>query len=575
MNRSTLSRALATSVLTLSVSGCTAPDLTASCPIPPGSTAAEQIDLLSKCFGKMDPLPVNTRAKQDVDILFVVDSSRSMSPKQKALADAIGNFINKIDATGSNYHVGVVSTDIGAQVQPNITFQPGNQNITLCESYKGDDGVLSGKACTDRDKTRWSADAVANCNSLCPTKYQTTDGKGYLWKKDGANNAGDKLIETFKCIAPIGDSGCGLESPFEAARRALDGHRDDKGAVVNEGFLRSNSVLAVIFVTDEDDCSVALASRSSNNPNFIDCSKNGQSTYNCWNNDFRCLAHNLTCDQPLTSAGKKTNCKENGNGYLDPVSKYVRFFSNLRAQNKLVLAGIWTPTMLDNLAASDTKPGKLEVDFENCSTPPCGSEKLNRGSGAKAACINGTDPNFFGQAQIRLSSFIRSFDAKYVTEKSICDPTNYTAVLDFVAERITNAVSANCLSGLVKTDSAGKPACVVGLVDATTPGAAPDPNGTLPQCSSKCCTAWAMAGDPNNPVAIGKTAKPSPTDPYIQQECLPETANCYCVVSNKTSTYACKSEVGDATLAGVWMTTPPHQTPSDKVVNFMCSVATR
>lgn len=74
---------------------------------------------------------INTRAKQDVDILFVVDTS-SMSPKQKQLGTAIDSFIKKIDMSGSNYHVGVVSTDIGAQQAPNTAFQPGSLNIPGC-----------------------------------------------------------------------------------------------------------------------------------------------------------------------------------------------------------------------------------------------------------------------------------------------------------------------------------------------------------------------------------------------------------------------------------------------------------
>ena len=125
--------------------------------------------------------------------------------------------------------------------------------------------------------------------------------------------------------------------------RALDGHRSE-----NSGFLRANSVLAVIFITDEDDCSVQMTARAQNNPNSVDCTKSGQSTYNCWKNDFRCLANNLKCNETLISTGAKTGCTENNNGYLESIDKYVRFFSNLRPSNKLVLAGIWTPSLLDN-----------------------------------------------------------------------------------------------------------------------------------------------------------------------------------------------------------------------------------
>ena len=572
MIRSTLSRALATTVVSLSISACSAPDLTLTCPIPPGATPAEAAAILSSCFGKMDAIPVNTRAKQDVDILFVIDNSPSMSPKQKQLASAIDSFIQKIDQSGSNYHVGVTSTDIGAQQAPNTAFQPGNLNISGCESYKGNDGELQKQACSSRDQSKWSQAAKDACNlTLCKTKLEPTNGDVYLWKQDGQTNApSNDIIGTFKCIAPIGDAGCGLESPLEAAKRALDGH-----STINQGFLRQNSVLAVIFVTDEDDCSVQLTTRAQSNPNSIDCTKNGMSTYNCWKNDFRCLAYNLSCDQPLTATGAKTNCKESGNGYLESVDKYVRFFSNLRSSNKLVLAGIWTPTMLDNPNSDTTKDGKLIVDYDPavCTPGPgvtCSTEALNRGQGSKAACLNATDNNFFGQAQIRLSSFIRKFDASSRVEQSICDPNNYVTVLNTVADRITSRASTNCLTGQPKTDQNGSPICIVGLVDANTPAALPDVR--LPQCSSTCCKAWATAGDPNNVDVAGRTAKPVPNDPYIVGKCTADP-DCYCAVANPTSNYGCKDAVGnDSAIVGLWIKSDPHFTPSGKVANVICTV---
>ena len=144
-------------------------------------------------------------------------------------------------------------------------------------------------------------------------------------------------------------------------------------------------------------------------------------------------------------------------------------------------------SMLDNPNSDIAKPGKLIVDYDDqvCVPGPgitCSTEALNRGKGMKAACLNATDANFFGQAQIRMSSFIRKFDAASRVEQSICEPQNYATVLDVVADRITNRISANCLSGKPKTDSNGKPICIVGLVDANTPAAMPDV--ALPQCLS-------------------------------------------------------------------------------------------
>jgi hypothetical protein len=62
----------------------------------------------------------------------------------------------------------------------------------------------------------------------------------------------DRLATDFGCISVLGTSGCGFEQQLEASLKALTVHRD--GA--NHGFLRDDSILTVLFVTDEEDCSV-------------------------------------------------------------------------------------------------------------------------------------------------------------------------------------------------------------------------------------------------------------------------------------------------------------------------------
>ncbi len=561
--------ALLLASVSLSVSACAAPDVAGSCPIPPGATSQEAIAILTSCFGSASPDFPTTRAKQDVDILLVIDNSPSMTPKQKQLVTAIDSFIRKIDMSGSNYHVGVTSTDIGAQQAPNSAFQPGNLNTPGCDTYKGNDGELQKQACSSRDQSTWSPEAKAACTSLCPTKLEPGNGDVYLWKQDGITNApNNDIIGTLKCVAMLGDTGCSLESPLEAAKRALDSH-----STTNSGFLRQNSVLAVIFVTDEDDCSVQMTARAQNNPNSIDCTSSGMSTYNCWKNDFRCLANNLKCNEPLTSTGTKTGCVESGNGYLESVDKYVRFFSNLRSSNKIVLAGIWTPTLLDNPNSDVAKVGKLVVDYDAkvCVPGPgikCSSEALIRGQGMNAACQSASDASFFGQAQLRLSTFIRKFDASVRLEESICEPQSYGPVLDGVAERIVNKIAPPCLGSKIRTDGSGKPACVVGLVDSATPDAVP--RVSLPQCSTVCCNAWAFAGattaDP-----LTSTARPVPNDPTIVTACTNEPGDCYCAVSNSTSKYSCKDSTGQVTaLAGLWMKDAPHQPPASQFAKFLC-----
>ncbi len=85
---------------------------------------------------------------------------------------------------------------------------------------------------------------------------------------DHESDSGDagQTAEDFTCMLQLGTSGCGLEQPLEAGLKALWPSADDSvtffgpsalghGDAENAGFLREDSLLAVIVVSDEDDCS--------------------------------------------------------------------------------------------------------------------------------------------------------------------------------------------------------------------------------------------------------------------------------------------------------------------------------
>ncbi|MBI2896412.1 MAG: hypothetical protein HYY06_22835 [Deltaproteobacteria bacterium] len=165
-----------------------------------------------------------------VDLLFVVDNSNSMAEEQENL---VANFPRLLDGLttppdedgdgGADYapvadlHVGVITSDVG----------DGGHATPTCGAA-GDDGILVSAArvasddCADRELGPWL---------------------------EGPSGS---LASDFACLARVGTSGCGIEQPLEAVRRALIDHGDDE----NAGFLRDDSVLAIVFVTDEDDCTV-------------------------------------------------------------------------------------------------------------------------------------------------------------------------------------------------------------------------------------------------------------------------------------------------------------------------------
>jgi hypothetical protein len=74
---------------------------------------------------------------------------------------------------------------------------------------------------------------------------------------NGPNFTGD-LRDALACTANLGDSGCGFESQFASIYYALSLSR--MGQPQNGGFLRPDARLAIVMVTNEDDCSVAANS---------------------------------------------------------------------------------------------------------------------------------------------------------------------------------------------------------------------------------------------------------------------------------------------------------------------------
>jgi hypothetical protein len=64
------------------------------------------------------------------------------------------------------------------------------------------------------------------------------------------NNFQGDIADVFACMASLGTNGCGFEHQLQSVRIALSGFVTD-----NAGFMRSDAHLAVVYITDEDDCS--------------------------------------------------------------------------------------------------------------------------------------------------------------------------------------------------------------------------------------------------------------------------------------------------------------------------------
>lgn len=235
------------------------------------------------------------------DVLFVVDNTGSMAEEQEVLSRQVELMIEQlIDPIGSgpgtappvdDLHIGVVSTDMGTH---------GHVIMTCDNSIDGDNGVLQNVGQLEGCQPAYSAPDCTRAE--CPWLSHSPE-----WPDVGDDPSNPPIWEDFGCISILGTGGCGFEQQLESAYIALV--RQTGAGRVNEGFLRDDAVLAVVFVTDEDDCSTP----------------NGE-MFNPENDTYGHL--NVRC---------ATNPDE-----LHPLSRYYDGFRDLRAGNEdlVVVAGI-------------------------------------------------------------------------------------------------------------------------------------------------------------------------------------------------------------------------------------------
>ncbi|MEM9072459.1 MAG: hypothetical protein AAGE52_28390 [Myxococcota bacterium] len=177
------------------------------------------------------------RTALPVDMLWIIDNSNSMEEEQVSLAENFPVLIEALtnppddDGDGepdfppiTDLRVGIVTTDLGVG---------DNEGVIGCPPGNGDDGIM---VSTSR--------AGGDCVGV------TTGGPPWL-QFDGTNT--DAFNGDFACLSQLGTNGCGLEQQLEASLQAITTNAEVGGP--HEGFLRPDSLVAIVYVTDEDDCS--------------------------------------------------------------------------------------------------------------------------------------------------------------------------------------------------------------------------------------------------------------------------------------------------------------------------------
>ncbi|HUH05048.1 MAG TPA: VWA domain-containing protein [Kofleriaceae bacterium] len=360
--------------------------------------------LLAGCpareVARVDPRPVKegqtsipVEINRDIDILFVIDNSGSMAEEQASLTGNFSRFINvleNIEGGLPNVHIGVVSSDVGA----------GPFNISGC-SGNGDNGALQSAprgACT--------APSGAYIQDI-------DDGSGGRTRNYGP----DTLADTFSCIARLGIDGCGFEQQLESARRALNSSNP-----TNQGFLRQNAFLAVIFITDEDDCSTADSGMFDTGDTTVADPLGPLSS-------FRCFEYGVDCDvgnNDRRAAGPRSDCRPRANSpYMYDPQEYVTFFKGLKDDpNMVIMAGI-----IGN-------PTPVAVGTNDMNNPEL-----------QPSCVSGSGEAAPG---VRMAAFLDQFPQRS-TVTTICNDDLSDALI-LVADLLRKVIGNPCIVGDIDTD---------------------------------------------------------------------------------------------------------------------------
>jgi hypothetical protein len=368
----------------------------------------------------------------NVDILIMIDNSSEMTIMQEKLSTELPTFIQALQnlPVPPSLHLAIVSSDMGA---------PGDSTSAIGCTPRGDQG-------------EFQAAPRGTCVSTT-----LAAGATFISDADMMPNFTDPLATVLQCIAPLGDAGCGFEHQLASVDRALGADGLGPAPSQNAGFLRPNAYLAILILTNEDDCSAPAdttiyslngAQQNISNPDGpisnYRCNGGPRGGHLCQDPNGASPTAYFTppLAPPSDAQGTATalmlnlaNCEDNeiGTSALTPVSLFVNDIKALKPDpdNQILVAAIaapatpyavsWTP----ETGGQNTQPGELWPNVMH-SCGPVGSY-VN-----PAATEHPTDGSY-GDPAVRIAQFTNAFPNSVLG--SICDPS-FTLVLSKLAGMI-------------------------------------------------------------------------------------------------------------------------------------------
>ena len=392
---------------------------------------------------------VSLSKRRDVDVLFLVDDSSSMAAAQATFRQGFGRFVTALRNLPDglpNLHIAVISSDMGA----------GDGSIAGC-SGTGKGGVFQYQP-------------RGTCTS---TGLQA--GATFISDVNGTKNYSGNIEDVFGCISALGEMGCGFEQPFAAITRALG--TDGLSPAENQGFLRPDAYLAIVLLTNEDDCSAL-----ENLPLFDTTANVGLDSQLGPPSNFRCNEFGHLCDGAPPSrrapSGKVTDTvsyqsciSAEGTGYLRAVADTANRIKALKSDPAQVffaaITGPATPYQVHWRMQPTNDTGPWPEITHACTA------------------ANGS----FADPGVRTNQLVAQFGERGFAS-SICD-ADFGPTLERLAAQLGGAITGPCIREPIADDPARagyQPECTAEMFVSTAQGsftsqavaACADNGGTAP-----------------------------------------------------------------------------------------------
>ncbi len=162
------------------------------------------------------------KVKNNLDLLFMIDDSSSMTSMQQKLLAQIPSFMQVLQGLPGglpNVHIAVVSSDMGAV---------GDSTSSIGCTAQGDSGEF-----------QYAPQGTCTTTTL-------TMGGTFISDVGGQANFTDPIDKVFQCIGLLGSRGCGFEQPLASVVRAL-GADGTPPPSANSDFMRPDAYLGIVL----------------------------------------------------------------------------------------------------------------------------------------------------------------------------------------------------------------------------------------------------------------------------------------------------------------------------------------